>query len=137
MGKAQLEAQSATCASSAIAEVALQTKVFKICCALIVWHFQNCFRSIPQFNTLNLVLFHFDGNIDKCPPFLAKYLLFSSKKWKKRYLHCVMKFQLRNLGCTLTWHENAFPQLPDCVALQLNQKGHCGSWAALQKLKKN
>ena len=27
-----------------IAEVALQTKVFKICCAVIALHFQECFR---------------------------------------------------------------------------------------------
>ena len=52
MGKAQLEAQSATFATSAItkvalrfnfgniAEAALWTKVFEICCALIALRFQ-------------------------------------------------------------------------------------------------
>ena len=53
-----------------------------------------------------------------------------------RYLHCSVKFQLRKLGCALTWYEDAVPQLRNCVALQLNQKVHCGSCAALQKLKK-
>ena len=40
VGKAQLEAQSAT---SAIAEVALRTKVFKLCCALIALRFKFVF----------------------------------------------------------------------------------------------
>ena len=53
-----------------------------------------------------------------------------------RYLLCVEKFQLRKLGCALTWYENAVSQLQNRVALQLNQKVYCGSCAALQKLKK-
>ena len=53
-----------------------------------------------------------------------------------RYLHCFVKFRLRKLGCALTWYENAVPQLLNCAALQLNQKVHCGSCAALAKLKK-
>ena len=53
-----------------------------------------------------------------------------------RYLHGVVKFPLQKLGCALTWYENAVPQLRNCVALQLNQKVHCGSSAALQKAKK-
>ena len=28
-----------------------------------------------------------------------------------RYLHCVVKFLLRKLGCALTWYEKAVPQL--------------------------
>ena len=48
----------------------------------------------------------------------------------------VVKFLLRKLGCTLTWRENAVPQLRNCVALQLNQKVLCGSCALLRKLKK-
>ena len=44
--------------------------------------------------------------------------------------------KLRKLGCALTWYENAFPQLQNCAALQLNQKVHCGSCAAFQKLQK-
>ena len=77
VGKALLEAQSATTATSAIAEVALRfnflfwiiaevalrTRVFKIWCALIALRFQNFFRLIAQFYTLNLILFHFDRNI--------------------------------------------------------------------------
>ena len=85
MGKAQLEAQSATSATSAIAKVALpvnflflniaefalRTKVFKICCALIALRFQKFFRLITQFYSLNLVSFHFDRNINNCRPSLA------------------------------------------------------------------
>ena len=91
MGKAQLEAQSATSATSTIAElalrfnvlslslaeVALRFKVFEICCALIALRFQNSFQLIAKFYILKLILFHFARNVDKCPPFLAKYLLFS------------------------------------------------------------
>ena len=79
VGKAQSEAQSATSATSAIAEIALQTKVFKICWALIALRFQFLFfffRLIAQFYILNLILFHFDRNIDECRRFLANYLLF-------------------------------------------------------------
>ena len=126
MAKAQLEAESATSTTSAIAEVALRfnflflnivevalrTKVFKICCALIALHFQNFFWVIGQFYTLNLILFHFDRNINKCRTSLATYLLFfCHKSQKMRYLQCVMKFQLRKLGSALTWYENAVPQL--------------------------
>ena len=78
------------------------------------------------------MLFHFDRNIDKRRPSFANYLLFFSlKSQKMRYLHCVVKFQLRKLGCAFTWYENAVPQLRNRVALQLNQKVHCGSCAAL------
>ena len=52
------------------------------------------------------------------------------------YLRCVVKFQLRKLGCALTLYKKAVPQLRNCVALQLNQKVHCRSCAALQKAKK-
>ena len=115
----------------------MRNKAFKICCALIALRFQNFFRVKVQFYTLNLILLHFDRNIDKCRACLANYLLFFSPKLQKmRYLHCVVKFQLRKLGCALTWYKNAVPQLRNCVALQLNQKVHCGSCAALQKAKK-
>ena len=97
MGKAQLEAQSATSSTSAIAEVALRfnflfwniaevalrNKAFKICCALIALRFQFFFQLIAQFYTLTIILFHFDRNIDKCRPSLADYLLFSVKNCKK------------------------------------------------------
>ena len=123
VGKAQLKAQIATSALAEvalrfnvlfwnIAEVALRTEVFKICCALIALRFQNSFQLIAQIYTLNLILFHFDRNIDKCPPFLANYLLFFCLKFQKmRYLYCVVKSQLRKLNCALTWYENAVPQL--------------------------
>ena len=57
----------------------LRTKVFKFCSALIALHFQNIFRLKAQFYALNLILFHFDCNIDKCQRFLANYLLFFVK----------------------------------------------------------
>ena len=57
-------------------------KVFKICCALIALLFQNFFRLMAQFFTLNLILFHFDRNIDKSRP-LANYLLFFCQNRKK------------------------------------------------------
>ena len=160
--------QSATSATSAIAEVALRfnflfwniakvalrsefflnllrfncaaLSVFcaLICCALIALHFQFFFffSVNSAFCTLNLILFHFDRNFDKYRPSLANYFLFFCLKSKKmRYLHCVVKFQLRKLDCALTRYKNAVPQLRNCVALQLNQKIHCGIWATLQKLK--
>ena len=88
--------------------------------------FQNVFWLIAQFYALNLILFHFDRNIDKCRASLANYLLFYFQKSQKlRYLPCVVKFQLQKLGCTLTWYEHAVPQLRLCAALLLNQKFHC------------
>ena len=93
MGKAQLEAQSATSATSASAEVALRNKAFKICCALIALRFQFFFRLKAQFYTLNLILLNFHRNIDKFRASLANYLLFFSLKLQKtQYLHCVVKF---------------------------------------------
>ena len=68
--------------------------------------------------------------------FSKLFTLLLSKIPKMPHLHCVVKFQLRKLGCALTWYENAVLQLRNCVALQLNEKVHCESWAALQKLKK-
>ena len=73
----QLEAQSATSTTSAIAEVALRfsflflsiaeialrTKAFKLCYAVIALRFQSFFRLIAQFYTLHLILLHFDCNI--------------------------------------------------------------------------
>ena len=63
---------------------------------------------------------------------LANFAL--SEIAKMRYLHCVVKSQLRKLGCALAWYKNV-PQWQNCVAPQLNQIVHCGSCAALQKLK--
>ena len=115
----------------------MRNKAFKICCALIALRFQFFFRLKAQFYTLNLILLYFHRNINKFWACLANYLLFFSLKLqKKQYLHCVVKFRLRKLGCALTWYENTVPQLRNCVALQLNQKVHSGSCAALQKAKK-
>ena len=50
-----------------------------------------------------------------------------------RYLHCVVKFQLRKLGCALIWYEKAVLQLRNGAALQLNQKAHCESCASKMK----
>ena len=97
VGKAQLEAQSATSATSAIVEVALRfnflfwniavvalrTTVFNICCDLIALRFHFFFQLIAQFFTLNLILFHFDGNIDKCWPSTANYFLLFCQNSKK------------------------------------------------------
>ena len=59
---------------------------------------------------MNLIFLYFDRNIDKCRPSLANYLLFLGRKLQKlRYLHCVVKFQLRKLGCPLTCYDNFFP----------------------------
>ena len=117
-----------------IAEVALRTKVVKICCALIALRFQF-FSVKAQFYALNVILFHFDRNINKYRPSFCSYLLFFCLKLQnKRYLHRVVRFQLLKLSCALAWYENAVPQLRNCAVLQLNQKVHCGSCAALQKL---
>ena len=120
-----------------MAKVALRTKVLKICGALIAQRFCIFFWLIAQFYTLNLILLHLNRNFDKYRPSVANYLLsFSLKSQKMWYLHCVVKFHLRKLGCALTWYKNAVQQLRSCVALQLNQEVHCRSCAALQTLKK-
>ena len=79
---------------SKIAEVALRTKVFKICCALIALRYQHFFRLIVQFYTLNLILFHFDRNTNKCRPFLANYLLFVSNRKKNVVFALCFKFSI-------------------------------------------
>ena len=117
MGNAQSEAQ-----------LSQPPQLRMLRCGLIVLLFESFFWLIPQFYTWNLILFHFNRNIDNCRPSLANYLLFFCLKSQKlRYLHGVVKFQLRKLGCALTWYKNAVPQLRNCVALQLNQKVYCGS----------
>ena len=82
----------------------LRNKAFQICCALIALRFQNFFRLKAQFYTLNLILLYFYRNIDKFRACLANYylLFFSLKLQKTQYLHCVVKFRLRKLGCALT-----------------------------------
>ena len=68
--------------------------------------------------------------------FSKLFTLFLFKITQLAFLHCVVKFQWQKLCSTLTWYENAVPQLQNCVALKPNQKVDCGSCAALQKLKK-
>ena len=75
-------------------EVALWKKAFKICCTLIALRFQNFLRLKAQFYSLNLILLHFNRNIDKFRACLANYLLFFSLKLQKtQCLHCVVKFR--------------------------------------------
>ena len=64
--------------------------------------------------------------------FSKLFTIFCKKLQKVRYLHCVVKFHLRKLGCALTWYKTAVLQLRNCVALQLNQNVHCGSCDVLQ-----
>ena len=104
VGKAQLEAQSATYATSAIAEVALhfnflfgniaevalRNKAFKICCALIALRFLFFFRLKAQFYALSLILLHFDCDIGKCRPSIANHLLFFSLKLQKTRICSVL-----------------------------------------------
>ena len=105
------KAQSATSATSAIAKIALRftfflkhcvscvlrTNAFKICCA-----FKIFFRLTVHLYTLNLILFHFDCNINRRRPSLENYLFFFCLKSQKMlYLHSVVKFQLRELDSSL------------------------------------
>ena len=62
----------------------LWTKVFKNCCAF------NIFFGRAQFYTLNLILFHFDRNIDKRRPSLANYLPFLCHNPKKFGIYIVV-----------------------------------------------
>ena len=68
--------------------------------------------------------------------FSKLFTLLLSKIEKMLHLHCVVKFQLRKLGCALTWYENAVPRLRICVALQLHEKVHCETCAALLLVEK-
>ena len=75
----------------------LQLKFFKICCAF------NFFQLIVQFYILNLTLFHFDRNIDKCWPFLVNYSLFFCLKLQKNAVFILRReILIANLGCNLT-----------------------------------
>ena len=80
--------RSATSATSAIAEFALRLivyfetlqklhcglKALKFCCVLIALHFET-FWLTSQFYSSNLILLHFERNIDKCLHSVANYLL--------------------------------------------------------------
>ena len=89
-------------ATSPAAEIALRTKVFKICCTSIAMRFHNFFRLIAQLYTLNLILFYFDRNIYKFWPSLAKSLYFSSVKIAKKAVFAMSCEILRKLRCALT-----------------------------------
>ena len=147
---AHLEAQSATSATSAIVEVALRfkflflnivevalrTKVFKICCTLIALRFQIFFRFIAQFYTLNLILFHFDRNVNKCRPSLAIICSFLSQIAKNAVfaLCCEISVTQARLRFNLVRKcRSAIAELR-CASIEL--KSSLRSCAELQKLKK-
>ena len=63
--------------------------------------------------------------------------LFGHQLQKVRYLPCVVKFQLRKLGCAFTWYENAVPQLR-CVSTESKsslRKLRCASEIKKNKLR--
>ena len=68
-------------ATSAIVEVALWTKVFRICCALIALCFQLFFlvNSAILYIEFEINFVPFDRNIDKCRPSLAIICSFLSQ----------------------------------------------------------
>ena len=115
--------------------------MFKICCASIALRFQIFFQLKAQFYTLNLILLHLDGNFDKFWPSIANYLLFFSLKLQKmRYLHCGVKFQLRKLGCALTWYEKCCSAIAElrCTSTESKsslRKLHCASETKKIKLR--
>ena len=120
-------------------KVALRTKVFKICCALIALSFQFFFffRLVALFYTLNLILFHFDRNINKCRPSLGNYLLFFCLKIAKNAVFALCcEISIAELMLRFNLVRKCRSAFTNCVALQPNQKVHCGSCATLQKLKK-
>ena len=87
---------------------------------------------------VNVLVFHFDCHIDQSRPSFANYLLFFRPKSRKKngvFALCCGISIVKIIGCILTWYKNAIPQLRNCVVLELNQKVHCGSCDALQKLK--
>ena len=68
-------------ATSAIVEVALRTKVFRICCALIALRFQLFFLvdSAILYIEFELNFVPFNCNINKCQPSLAIICSFLSQ----------------------------------------------------------
>ena len=94
-----------------MAEVALITKVSKNCCSLIALRFQSFFsvNSAILYIELNFLPFRFQ--YQQMLAFLSKlFAFFRFKIAKNAVLLCVVKFQLRKLGCALTWNKNAVPQ---------------------------
>ena len=134
------------------AEVALRTKVFKICCASISLSFQIFFRLKAQFYTLNLILPHLDRNVDKCRPCLANDLLFFSRISKKNAVFALcceisiaevrLRFSLvrkcgsaiAELRCASTESKSLLPKLR--AALQNLKKSNCTICTALLQFEK-
>ena len=118
---------------SCVADYSLQKFLRSNCAAL-----SKVFSVNNAILYLNLILVHFDRNIDKCWASLANCLHFLCLKLQKCGIICIVSFNI-NYGsycCGLTWYQNVAPQLRSYIALQLNQKVYCGTWAALQKLEK-
>ena len=111
----------------------LKIVALKLRCAFIIF-----FRLVAQIYKLNLVLFHFDRNIDECRPLLASCLFFFCLKPQKRGTCIVLRnFNCGNLGCALACYKIFFPNCG--VALLFNWikiKVLSGSSAALKTLKK-
>ena len=68
--------------------------------------------------------------------FSKLFALFLSQIEKMWYLHCAVKFQLRKLGCALTWYKNAVSQLQNPNPQLRYASTKSKSCAALQQLKK-
>ena len=95
-----------------MAEVALRTKVSKICCSLIALRFQSFFFSVNRaILYIELTFVPFRLQYRQMLAFLSKlFAFFRFEIAKNAVLLCVVKFQLRKLGCALTWNKNAVPQ---------------------------
>ena len=76
---------------------------------------------------LNLILFHFDRNIDKFWPSVANYLLFFSKIAKKLIFALCPEIAIAEVtvSCASMWYKNAVPQLRNCAALQKYEQLNC------------
>ena len=94
-----------------MAEVALRTKVSKICCSLIALRFQSFFSVNSEILYIELNFVPFRLQYRQMLAFFCKlFAFFRFKIAKKAVLLFVVKFQLRKLGCALTWNKNAVPQ---------------------------
>ena len=92
-------------------EVALRTKVSKICCSLIALRFQSFFSVNSAILYIELIVVPFRLQYRQMFAFFSKlFAFFRFKIAKNGVLLCVVKFQLRKLGCALTWNKNAVPQ---------------------------
>ena len=68
--------------------------------------------------------------------FSKLFTLFQSKIAKNAVFALCCEISNTEVRLRFNLVRKCLPQLRNCVALQLNQKVHCGSCAALQKLKK-